>query len=143
MNPTHYESINVTWAIAKLVNMSTSLNNLQTNVDDLDVGKLKTVTIDLKKLIDVVDDQVVKKIKFNILKTKVNKLDKNISDATVLILISQYNTDKQKLFKNEDVDKKQQTLVDWWPLLILIQKLIKLRNLVKKTNYEAKIWFWF
>ena len=130
MNSTHYESINVTWAIAKLVNMSTSLNNLQTNVDDLDVGKLKTVTIDLKKLIDVVDDQVVKKIKFNILKTKVNKLDKNISDATVLILISQYNTDKQKL-------------VDWWPLLILIQKLIKIRNLVKKTNYESKIWFWF
>ena len=106
MNPTHYESINVTWAIAKLVNMSTSLNNLQTNVDDLDAGKLKTVTIDLKKLIDMVDDQVVKKTKFNILKTKVNKLDKNISDTTVLILISQYNTDKQKLFKNEDVDKK-------------------------------------
>ena len=34
---------------------TTSLYNLKTKVDDLDVGKLKTVPIDLKKLNDVVD----------------------------------------------------------------------------------------
>ena len=56
--------------IAKLVNVSTSLNNLKTNVNDLDVGELKTVPIDLKKLSYVVYNQVVKNPKFNTPKTK-------------------------------------------------------------------------
>ena len=33
-----------------LINVSTSLNNLKTKVDNLDVSKLKTVPVDLKKL---------------------------------------------------------------------------------------------
>ena len=36
--------------IIKLVNFAISLNNLKTKVDDLDVGKLKTVHVDLKKI---------------------------------------------------------------------------------------------
>ena len=45
--------------------------------------------------------------KFNTLKTKVNKFDKKIPDATTLIHINQYNTDKQNLeHKNEDFDRK-------------------------------------
>ena len=39
--------------INKLVNIPIGLNNLKTEVDDLYVGKLKTVPIDLKKLSDV------------------------------------------------------------------------------------------
>ena len=35
--------------INKLTNVPTTLNNLKTKVDNLDVGKLKTVPIDLKK----------------------------------------------------------------------------------------------
>ena len=35
--------------INKLVNIPTSLNNFETKVDDLDVGELKTVPVDLKK----------------------------------------------------------------------------------------------
>ena len=35
--------------INKLVNVSTSLNNLKIKVDNLNVGKLKTVPVDLKK----------------------------------------------------------------------------------------------
>ena len=58
--------------INKLINVLTSLNNLKTKVDDLDVGKLKTAPEDLKKLIDVVDNEVLKNTKFNTLKTKVN-----------------------------------------------------------------------
>ena len=34
--------------INKLVNVLTSFNNLKAKVDDLDVGKLKTVPVDLK-----------------------------------------------------------------------------------------------
>ena len=85
--------------IDKLTNVSSSLNNLKTKVDHLDPGKLKTVPVDLKKLSDTVDNEVVKNIKFNTLKSKANNLDKEIPDATTLILINQYNTDKQNLEK--------------------------------------------
>ena len=40
--------------VDKLVNIPTSLNNFEIKVDDLDVGKLKTVPVDLKKVNDVV-----------------------------------------------------------------------------------------
>ena len=36
--------------INKLVNVSTSFDNLKLNVDDLDVRKLKAVSINLKKI---------------------------------------------------------------------------------------------
>ena len=84
-----------------------SLNNTKTKVDDLDVGKLKTVTIDFKKLSDVVDNEVVKNRKFNTLKMKVNNLENKISDTINLIYINQYNTGKKNLEeKIGDVDKK-------------------------------------
>ena len=50
----------------------TSLNNLKTKVDDLDVDKLKTVPVDLKKLGKIVDNEVVKNTEFHTLKTKGN-----------------------------------------------------------------------
>ena len=45
------------------------------------IGKLKTVPLDLKKLSDIVNSQVVKKTTFNTLKTKLNNLEKEIPDA--------------------------------------------------------------
>ena len=66
----------------------------------------------MKKLSDAVDNEVAKKTKFNTLNTKVNNLDKKITDATTLIHINQYSTDKQNL------DKK------------------KLLMLMKNTRYE-------
>ena len=96
------------------MNVPTNLNNLKIKVDDLDVGKLKTV--DLKTLSDVVDNEVIKNTKFNSQKVKesknsqkakVNNLEQKITDAATLIQINQYNTDKQKLKKEiENVDKK-------------------------------------
>ena len=57
----------------------------------------------------MVDNTVVKNTKFNTLKTKVNILEKKIPDATILIHINQYNTDKQNLEKKiGDADKKYQ-----------------------------------
>ena len=72
-----------------MINVPTSFNNLKTKVDDLDVGKLKTVPADLKKLRDVVDNEIAKNTKFNTSKIKVNNLDKKIPDATSLIHINQ------------------------------------------------------
>ena len=46
--------------VNKTVNVPASFNNLKTKVDDLDIGKLRTATLDLKKLSDVVDNEVVK-----------------------------------------------------------------------------------
>ena len=71
------------------------MNNLKTKVEDLDFGKLKTIPVDLKKLSDVVGNEVDKDTKFNTLKTKVNNLDKKVPDTTTLVHINQYNTDKQ------------------------------------------------
>ena len=62
----------------------------------------------MQKIInDAVNNKVVKNTKFNTPKTKVNTLDKQFPDATILIHINQYNTDKQNLEKNiRDADKK-------------------------------------
>ena len=48
----------------KLVNIPTSLDDFLKNVDVLDVGKLKTVLADLRKLSDAVSKEVVKNPKF-------------------------------------------------------------------------------
>ena len=69
---------------------------------------MKTAPVDLKSLSDEVDNKVIKNTKFNTLKTRVNNLKKKIPDATTLIHMNQYNTDKQNLEKKiGDVDNKK------------------------------------
>ena len=68
-----------------MFNVETTLNNLKTKLDDLDIVKLKIVPMDLKKLSDVVSKEFVKNTKFNKLNTKVNILEDKVSDATTLI----------------------------------------------------------
>ena len=83
--------------INKLTSVLTNLNNLK--VDDLDVGKLRIVPVDLTKLGHVVDNEVVKNTNFNTLKTKVNNLETKTPYATNLIHSNQHNTDKHILEK--------------------------------------------
>ena len=81
-------------------------------MDYLDVGKFKTVPVDLKKLSDAVDNAVIKNTKFNTLETKVNSSEKKIPDAATLNHINQYNTDKHNLEnKLEMLIKKYQIQV--------------------------------
>ena len=54
-----------------MVNVPTIMKNLKAKVDGLDVGALKTVPVDLKKLNDAMNNEVVKNTKFNTVKTKV------------------------------------------------------------------------
>ena len=56
--------------INKFANLPSSLNNLKTKVDDLNGGKLKTAPVNLKKLSDVLANEVVKNTKFNSLRQK-------------------------------------------------------------------------
>ena len=87
-----------------MVNVPTSLNSLK----KLDDSNLKTVPADLKRLGNVVDNEVVKDAKFNTLKIKKNKN----TNATTLIHLNQYNTDKHSLEKiNGEVDKAYQIQV--------------------------------
>ena len=65
--------------INKLTNVPTEFDNLEAKVNDLDIFKLKTVPVHLKKLSDVLDKEVVKNTKFNSLKTKVINLEKKNS----------------------------------------------------------------
>ena len=55
-----------------MINIRTSLNNLKTEVDDLDAVKLKTIPIDLKKACHVLSKEVVKNTNFNKLNREVN-----------------------------------------------------------------------
>ena len=100
---------------------------MKTKVDYLDVGKLKTVLVDLKKLSDIVDNEVVKNTKFNTLKTKVNSLEKKIPDATTSIYINQYTTDKQNL------EKKLDMLIRKYQIQVVQQ----LQNCFKYKNYGS------
>ena len=81
--------------------------------------------INLKKLTDLVVKQVVKNTKFDKLNTKVN------SYTTILIHLSQYNTDKQNLkTKVGDFDRKIPHLSGLVTTALLNTKIkeVKIRN---------------
>lgn len=67
-------------------------------VNHLDVGKLRTVSLNLKEISDVIK-KVVKNTNFNGLKNKVSNLERKISEGTTLIYINLHNTGKQNFEK--------------------------------------------
>ena len=76
----------------------TNLASLKTEVDKIDVSKLKTVP----KLSNVVKNDFFKKTEYNKLVAKVDNID-----TTGLVLTLKYDTDKSDLEKRiSDVDKK-------------------------------------
>ena len=120
---------------AKLVNVPASLNDLKAKVDNLDIGKLKTVSVYLKKLSDVAANEVLKNTEFNTLKTKANSLEKKISDATKLFHINQYNTDKQNLQKkNRDDDKQIPDTSGLVTTTVLNTKIREVENKIPNTS---------
>ena len=65
--------------------------------------------------------KLLKNTNFNTIKTKVNNLENKIPDATILVHINQYNTDKQNLEKEiENVGKKYKIQVVSWLQLFSI-----------------------
>ena len=57
--------------IDKLKNVPTNLSNLKSKVDKLDIGKLETTPVDLSKLSNLVKNDVVKKPEYNELAKKI------------------------------------------------------------------------
>ena len=90
----------------------TNLANLKNEVDKLDIGKLKTVPVDLSKLSNVVKNEVIKKTEYNKLVNKVNNID-----TSGFILKTKYDVDKLEIEK----------------------KIPDTSNLVKKTIYNTKL----
>ena len=118
-----------------MVNVPTSLNNFLKKVNDLDVGRSKTILVDLKKLSDVVDNEVVKNRKFNTLKLEVNNLENKFLDKTTLIHINQYNTGKQNLEKKiEDVDKKIPETSKSVTAIVLNTRISEVENKIRDTS---------
>ena len=72
----------------------TNLVKLKTEVDKLDIGKLKTVPVDLSNLYNVVKNEVIKKTEYNKLVNKINNID-----TSRFILKTKYDADKLELEK--------------------------------------------
>ena len=82
--------------------LKSNLASLKSEVEKIDVEKLKTVPVDLSKLSNVVKNEVVKKIMYDNLVTKVNNIE-----TTGCLLKTKYDTDKSDLEKKiNDAEKK-------------------------------------
>ena len=82
---------NVTHIDTSSFALKTSLANLKTKVDKLDIDKLAPVPVDLSKLSDIVKNDVVKKTVYDKLVPTVNNID-----TGDFVLKTKYNTDKRK-----------------------------------------------
>ena len=101
--------------------LKTNLALLKTDVDKLDIPKLRTVAIDLADLTKEVQEDFTKRTDFNSLKTKV---DKNENDNDNLESIANKN------------DKATKTIIN---TLKTIVDGIDLTKYVLKSNYDTKI----
>ena len=72
--------------------LKTNLPSLKTQVDKLDIDKLVPVPVDLSKLSDVVENDVIKKASYDKLVAKVNNID-----TSGFVLKTKYDTDKLEL----------------------------------------------
>ena len=68
--------------------LKTNLAGLKTEVDKIDSGRLKTVLVNLAKLLSVVKNDVIKKTEYNKLVTKGDNIDTNN-----FVLKTKYDTD--------------------------------------------------
>ena len=84
--------------IDKLKNLTSGLSNLKSKVYKVDIRKLETTPVDLSKLSDVVENEVIKKTKYNELVKKGNSI--NTTDSSNLVKKADYNT------KINDIEKK-------------------------------------
>ena len=77
--------------IDKLKNVSTKVSNLKSKADKLDADKLVTVLVDLSKLRNVVNADLLKKYVCN---AKIKCIDDKIPDITNLVTNTTHNSKK-------------------------------------------------
>ena len=105
---------NISHVDASTFALKTNLASLKTEVDKLDIDKLGPVPVNLSKLSDVVENNVVKKTAYDKLAAKVNSID-----TSTFVLKSKYDTD------NSELKDKLLILVVLLKTQITILKLLK------------------
>ena len=108
--------------------LKTNLANLKSEVDKLDIDKLKPIPTHLSKLSDVVKNHVAKKSDYNKLVTKVDNID-NIKKTD-------YNT---KITEIEDKIPDTSNLATKTALTTVENKIPDINSLVKKSDYNIEI----
>ena len=76
-----------------LRNLQSGLGSLKSKIDKLNIGKLENTAVDLSKLIEIVKNEVIKKIEYN---AKIKDIEDKIPDITNLAKI---NNVKGKILK--------------------------------------------
>ena len=149
---------NITYTDVSSFASKTNLSALKTEVDKIDIDKLKTVPDDLAKLIIVFKNEIVKKTDFsaynyvtrtkfstdtNSLDDKIDKVDKKIPDVSglatksgVTILIKNLDDRIDKL-KINDYAKKA-SLTNYMLTSTFNSKSTKLENKIKDADIIAK-----
>ena len=116
---------NITHVDTSSFALETNLANLKSEVDKLDIDKLKPVPTDLSKLSNLVKNYVVKKADYNKLVTKVDNID-----TSGLVKKIDYNT---KMTEIEDKIPDTNNLATKTALTTVENKIPDASNLATKT----------
>ena len=107
----------------------TNLAALKTEVDKIDIDKLKTVPDDLPKLSNVVKNEVVKKITYNTLKNKVAAID-----TLKFVSRTKFTYDTNTL--DDKIDKVEKKIPD---ISGLATKSSATRLITEQEDYTDKV----
>ena len=107
----------------------TNLAALKTEVDKIDIDKLKTVPDDLAKLSNVVKNEVVKKTPYNTLKNNVDAID-----TSKCVSRTKFTTDTNSL--DDKIDKVEKKIPD---ISGLATKSSVTRLIIEQEDYTDKV----
>ena len=119
--------------IDKLRGLPNNLSNLKTKVGKLDIDKLAPAPTDLSKLSNVVKNEVVKKTEYD---AKIKNTEDEIPDISNLATKSNFNT---KINEVKDEIPSITGLATTSALTAVENKIPSISNLVKETDYDTKI----
>ena len=108
--------------------LKTNLANLKTEVDKLDIDKLKPLPDDVSKLSNVVTNEVVKKTDYN---TKITEIENKIPDTSNLVKKTHPNT---KITEIESKIPNISNLVTKTALISVENKIPNVSGLATKTE---------
>ena len=107
------------------------VDNLKSKLDKLDVDKLVSVPIDLKKLSDVVDNGAVEEDVYDELLKKINAID-----TSGLFIETGYDP---KIMKIKGEIPSVASLLTTANFNAVDNKITNVSNLVKETDFDTKI----
>ena len=132
--------------------LKTNLANLKSEVEKLDIDKLRPVPTDLSKLSVVVKNDVVKKTDYN---TKITEIEGKIPNTSSVVKTTDYNTkiteienkipdisDLATITVSTIVENKIPSISNLaikTALTTVENKIPSISDLVKKTDYNTKI----